>query len=196
MRVIAGLAKGRNLLSPGSGTRPTSDRAREGLFSSLDSEFGSLSDLYFLDLYCGSGGIAAEALSRGAAVVHAVDNSEKATDIARKNLEMMAEIPGIGSASVFTMSAGKYLDSDQNRALSGIQFDIVYMDPPYELSNNEVEKLLNDLIEKKVIKDSSIVAIERDAKGRAPQWPQGLRLKKERKYGAAIIYYAEPVTSN
>lgn len=192
MRIIAGLAKGRNLLSPVGATRPTSDRAREALFSSLESEFGTLSDLYFLDLYCGSGAIAAEALSRGAALVHAVDNSDKATDIARKNLEMMSEISGIGTSHVFTMSVGKYLDADHNRMVANISFDIVFMDPPYELPNSDVEKIVRDLLAQKIVKPSSIIAIERESKSRAPEWPEGLRLKKERKYGAATIYYAEP----
>ena len=57
MRIIAGLAKGKNLFSPSDKTRPTSDRAREGLFSSLESEFGSMADLDFLDLYSGSGAV-------------------------------------------------------------------------------------------------------------------------------------------
>ena len=67
MRIIAGIAKGRNLKSPESGVRPTSDRAREALFSTLESEFGSMTDLNFLDLFAGSGAVSAEALSRGAA---------------------------------------------------------------------------------------------------------------------------------
>jgi len=194
MRVIAGLAKGRNLLSPNGDTRPTSDRAREALFSSLESEFGSISDLYFLDLYCGSGAIAAEALSRGAAVVHAVDNKEVATEIARSNLEMISEISGAGSSSVFTMSVGKYLDKDSNRAIGDINFDIVFLDPPYDLPNTEIEKVLRQLLTQKLLKKSSVIAIERDSKSKAIAWPEGFSLVKERRYGAATIFYAEPTS--
>ena len=194
MRVIAGLAKGRNLLSPNGDTRPTSDRAREALFSSLESEFGSISDLYFLDLYCGSGAIAAEALSRGAAVVHAVDNKEVATEIARSNLEMISEISGAGSSSVFTMSVGKYLDKDSNRAISDINFDIVFLDPPYDLPNTEIEKVLRELLTQKLLKKSSVIAIERDSKSKAIAWPEGFSLVKERRYGVATIFYAEPTS--
>ena len=104
MRIIAGLAKGRNLISPSDGVRPTSDRAREALFSTLESEFGSMNDLHFLDLYCGSGAVSAEALSRGAAFVQAVDKEEKATTIARSNHEMLSKITGIGSSTVVTMA--------------------------------------------------------------------------------------------
>ena len=190
MRIIAGLAKGRNLLSPSGRTRPTSDRAREALFSTLESEFASLSDLYFLDLYSGSGAIAAEALSRGAAVVHAVDNHESATAIARENLAMVSGVPGAGSGSVFTMSVGKYLDSQSNRMIAGMKFDIVFLDPPYELTNSEVEKVLRELLCQDLLKESSIIALERESKGKAFVFPEGFELLKERKYGVATIYYA------
>ena len=191
MRIISGMGKGRNLLSPHGGTRPTSDRAREALFSTLESEFGSLADLYFLDLFCGSAAVATEALSRGAAVVHAVDNNEKATEIARQNLALLENIPGIGSSAVFTMSAGKYLDTNSNRATNNIQFDIVYFDPPYELPNGELEKLIRELNENALIKKSAVIAVERGSKSKPLDWPSGFKALKERNYGAATIYYAE-----
>lgn len=189
MRVIAGLAKGRNLISPTGSTRPTSDRAREALFSSLESEFGSLNDLTFLDLYCGSGAVGVEALSRGAAVVTGVDNDEKATSIARQNFQLIEKISGIGSYSVTTMSCGKYLDRPADYA-----FDIIFLDPPYEISNKEVEKNLSDLVNNSYVKKSTVVAIERDSKARPLEWPSPLREVKVRKYGAATIYYAELAT--
>jgi len=140
MRIIAGLAKGRNLISPSGATRPTSDRAREALFSTLESEFGSINDLTLLDLYCGSGAVGAEALSRGAAVVYAVDNDEKATNVARQNFALLENISGIGTTSVITSSVGKFLDKT-----SELQFDVVFLDPPYDLPNNEIEKALTSL---------------------------------------------------
>lgn len=187
MRIIAGLGKGRNLISPTGATRPTSDRAKEALFSTLESEFGSLDDTYFLDLFCGSGAIGVEALSRGAAVVHAVDKDESATAIARQNFALLEKIPGVGSVSVFTSAVGKYLDSS-----SGIAFDIVYIDPPYEVTNDAIEKVLAQLVANKILKSSAIVAVERESKTRPFQWPTGLAALKERKYGAATIYYGEP----
>jgi len=75
MRIIAGSGKGRKLFSPPSITRPTSDRAREGLFSSLISTFSTLEGLHFLDLFAGSGAVGVEALSRGAALVEAVESN-------------------------------------------------------------------------------------------------------------------------
>jgi 16S rRNA (guanine966-N2)-methyltransferase len=187
MRVIAGMAKGRNLISPIGATRPTSDRAREALFSSLESEFGSLNNLSLLDLYCGSGAVGVEALSRGAAIVTAIDNDEKATNIARQNFELLEKLTGVGTYSVITISAGKFLDK-----ASDIPYDIVFLDPPYELPNNEIEKNISALLSNNYLKPSSVVAIERDSKSRPLAWPTGLTEVKIRKYGAATIYYAEP----
>lgn len=187
MRIIAGLAKGRNLVSPVGATRPTSDRAREALFSTLESEFGSMNDLSLLDLYCGSGAVGVEALSRGAAIVTGVDNDEKATSVARQNFQLVEKISGIGTHSVITMSVGKFLDKPAD-----FPFDIVFVDPPYELPNNEIEKNLAALIRNNFVKPSSVVAIERDSKARPLTWPAGLTEVKVRKYGAATIYYAEP----
>lgn len=187
MRIIAGLAKGRNLISPSGATRPTSDRAREALFSTLESEFGSIHDLTFLDLYCGSGAVGAEALSRGAAVVYAVDNDEKATSVTRQNFAILENISGIGTTSVITSSVGKFLDKT-----SELQFDVVFLDPPYDLPNNEIEKTLSSLVKNGFLKSSAVIAIERDSKSKRLNWPLGLKELKERKYGAATIFYAEP----
>ena len=87
MRIIAGLAKGRSLDAVGSSTRPTSDRAREALFSTLTSEFGTFTGLRVLDLYSGTGAIALESLSRGAAIVHAVEKDSAAARAIAKNYD-------------------------------------------------------------------------------------------------------------
>ena len=187
MRIIAGLAKGRNLISPSGATRPTSDRAREALFSTLESEFGSINDLTVLDLYCGSGAVGAEALSRGAAVVYAVDNDEKATNVTRQNFALLENISGVGTTSVITSSVGKFLDKT-----SELQFDVIFLDPPYDLPNNEIEKTLSAIVKNRFLKPSAVVAIERDSKSKKLNWPAGLKELKERKYGAATIFYAEP----
>ena len=87
MRIIAGSAKGRNIASVASSTRPTSDRAREALFSTLASEFGEFEGLNVLDLYAGTGAIALESLSRGADLVHAVEKDEQAQKSIASNYE-------------------------------------------------------------------------------------------------------------
>ena len=89
MRIIAGSSKGKTLFSPPLTTRPTSDRAREGLFSSLDSAFGGMEGLAFLDLFAGSGAVGVEALSRGGREVIAVEQHAPTSAVAIKNFELV-----------------------------------------------------------------------------------------------------------
>ena len=89
MRIIAGVAKGRTLGTVAGATRPTSDRAREGLFSSLLSEFGDFLGLHLLDLFGGSGAIGLEALSRGTSLVHIVENDVDAQKTIENNFELV-----------------------------------------------------------------------------------------------------------
>ena len=86
MRIIAGVAKGRNLSTVAGATRPTSDRAREALFSTLLSEFGEFENLKFLDLFAGSAAVGLEALSRGAEIVHAVEKDDSAVKTIRAKI--------------------------------------------------------------------------------------------------------------
>jgi len=88
LRIIAGVAKGRTLGVVAGATRPTSDRAREGLFSSLTSEFGTFEGLHVLDLFGGSGAIGLESLSRGATSVHVVEKDDEAQKTIETNFEI------------------------------------------------------------------------------------------------------------
>ena len=187
MRIIAGMAKGRNLNSPTGDARPTSDRAREALFSTLESELGALNDKYFLDLYAGSGAVSAEALSRGAALTHAVENEESAVQIARSNLELFEKIVGSGTYQVFNSSVARFLKTNIN-----IQYDAIFIDPPYEFANELVTADLELLLENKLLKSNSIIAVERDSKSKPFLWPRGITELKVRKYGHAVIYYGFP----
>ena len=187
MRIIAGMAKGRNLNSPIGDTRPTSDRAREALFSTLESELGALNDKYFLDLYSGSGAVSAEALSRGAALTHAVENEESALQILRSNLELFEKIVGSGTYQVFNSSVARFLKTNIN-----IKYDAIFMDPPYEFANELVTVDLELLLENKLLKSNSIIAVERDSKSKPFLWPSGITELKVRKYGHAVIYYGFP----
>src|ERR1700759_3399274 len=98
-RVIAGAAGGGRLrVPPGNSTRPTSDRAREGLFSSLLSELGDFRGLRVLDLYAGSGAVGLEALSRGASSVLLVESDARAAAVVRANIAAVA-LPGAAVAA-------------------------------------------------------------------------------------------------
>ena len=189
MRIIAGVAKGRELKSPHSdGVRPTSDRAREGLFSTLESEFGTMVDLRFLDLYAGSGAVGVEALSRGAIEVHAVEYEMQTAEVARANFDL---VNGAGSHHVYRESVEKFLESASARG-EDHAYDIIFMDPPYDVSNAVIERLLGLIIEGNLLQPRGLVAIERDTKGKVFEWPQAPRAMEQvkvRSYGQGSIYY-------
>ena len=112
MRIIAGIGKGRKLFSPPSITRPTSDRAREGLFSSLISTFGTLEGLHFLDLFAGSAAVGVEALSRGAALVEAVESNSVSADVCEENFALLSSLTGVGKFKIIaSLIAGSKLIS-------------------------------------------------------------------------------------
>ena len=186
MRIIAGSAKGKSLMSPsGSKTRPTSDRAREGLFSSLISEFSSLSGLRFLDLFAGSGAVGVEALSRGVAIVHAVEADGDMGNLAISNFKLVGSAQG--SYRVFHTKADKFLESEIPSEKGG--YDIIFMDPPYDLFNQEIEGMLSVISERKLLQPHGVVAIERESKSRPFNWPPLLSGLKVRSYGQGSIFY-------
>ena len=183
MRIIAGSGKGKRLTSPtGEGVRPTSDRAREGLFSSLESEFSSIEDLIFLDLFAGSGAVGVEALSRGAALVHAVEADTHTAEIAIKNFHLLSEPSR--KHKVFQSKAARFLESE-----FPVKYDIIFMDPPYDLSNADVEDLLGTIIVRDLLQPRGLIAIERESKSKEFAWPASLALEKRRSYGQGSIYY-------
>ena len=100
-RIIGGDAGGRRLRTPtGAGTRPTSDRVREALFSAVDAALGSLHGLRFLDLYAGSGAVGLEARSRGAGVVTLVEQDRRTATVIRENVRTPASLTVVSVRSV------------------------------------------------------------------------------------------------
>ncbi len=188
MRIVGGAAKGIVLNSPASVTRPTSDRAREAFFSTLISEFGSIENLNFLDLYSGTGAIAAEALSRGAANVIAVEQNMDASEIIKSNFELVKKSnPHSGKFAVRQMSVEKYFQEKNEK----YRFDIIYLDPPYEIDNINLQKIISFIASKEMISSSGLVALERNSKGPEFLFPPQFKLLKSRKYGQAVIFYGE-----
>ena len=182
MRIIAGSSKGKTLLSPTGKTRPTSDRAREGLFSSLDSEFGSMSELNFLDLFSGSGAVGVEALSRGAANVYSIEDHAPTAGVAAKNFALVTN--SIGKFTVITSTAERFVATPHQ-----ISFDIIFMDPPYEVENSVIENILSDINSNNLLKRNGIIAIERETKMAQFAWPQPFIEEKVRSYGQGSIFY-------
>ncbi|HDP16382.1 MAG TPA: 16S rRNA (guanine(966)-N(2))-methyltransferase RsmD [Candidatus Omnitrophica bacterium] len=123
MKIIGGKFKGRTIKMP-AGIRPTSDKVREALFEILKDR---IEGAIFLDLFCGSGAMGIEALSRGAGAVFFVDNSLQAVSELRKNLSLL-ELYGPSIINIYKKGAVEALSDIQR---SGSLFDIVFIDPPY-----------------------------------------------------------------
>ena len=187
MRIIGGVAKGRTLSSVAGPTRPTSDRAREGLFSTLLSEFGDFEELSFLDLFAGSGAIGLEALSRGASIVHVVEKDESAGRTIRANADLVRKGNALGVFHLYAMSVQKFLE-----APTSTSYDIIYVDPPYDFPDSELYKCLYELLSGGFARDGSLTAVERASKSSEVRWPDGFEPLRARNYGQAVIYYANP----
>jgi 16S rRNA (guanine966-N2)-methyltransferase len=181
-RVIAGEAGGRRLaVPPGTTTRPTSDRAREGLFASLLSELGSFAGKRVLDLYAGSGAIGLEALSRGAESVLLVESDARAAAVIKANVAAV----GMAGATVAVDRVERLLSRPP--AVGG-GYDVVLADPPYALAEAAVTRVLT-LLQGGWLTDGALVVIERATRSGALDWPPGYLPSKSRRYGEATFWY-------
>ncbi|ASU82868.1 16S rRNA (guanine(966)-N(2))-methyltransferase RsmD [Nocardiopsis gilva YIM 90087] len=181
-RIIAGTAGGRTLAVPdGRTTRPTSDRAREALFASALSDLGSLDGIRMLDLYAGSGAIGLEALSRGAGHVLLVEADRRAVAAIRKNIATL----GLSGARVAAEKVQRVLE----RGPGGEGYDLVVADPPYAVSDAEVEAMLVLLRDHGWLEPDALVVVERATRGAGPEWPEGYVGDRVRRYGEASLWY-------
>jgi 16S rRNA (guanine966-N2)-methyltransferase len=182
-RVIAGQAGGRRLAVPaGTTTRPTSDRAREGLFASLLSELGTFDGAAVLDLYAGSGAIGLEALSRGAGRVLLVESDARVAAVIKANLAAVA-LPG---ATVAVDRAERLLARPPADGRN--RYDLVIADPPYAVTGEAVSRVLT-LLQGGWLADGALVVIERATRSGALDWPPGFLPGKSRRYGEATFWY-------
>ena len=175
-RVIAGAARGRRLQVPaGTTTRPTSDRAREGLFSSLQSLL-DLDGARVLDLYAGSGALGLEAISRGAASATLVEDDPEAVAVLRANVEHLR----FRSAYVVAQPVERFLPVDPEP-----RYDLALIDPPYEVDVVPVLELLVPWLA-----SDAVVMVERRTRGPELAWPGAYEPVRERRYGEATLWYA------
>lgn len=179
-RIIGGSAGGRRLKTPpGDGTRPTSDRVREALFSAIESHLGTLAGCSFLDLFAGSGAVALEALSRGAAVATAVESDRKVARVMSANAAAVA-LPLAVIARPVERVVGETAPHT---------FDVVFADPPYPLSEQDLADVLVDLEANGWVSAGSLVIIERSARSPEPTYPSGWETLRERRYGETVLWY-------
>ncbi|MCX4528339.1 MULTISPECIES: 16S rRNA (guanine(966)-N(2))-methyltransferase RsmD [unclassified Streptomyces] len=187
-RVIAGSAGGRRLtVPPGTGTRPTSDRMREGLFSTWESLHG-VEGARVLDLYAGSGAVGLEALSRGADQTLLVEPDAKAAKAIRDNIKAVG-LPGA------EFRAGK---AEQIVAVPahGEPYDIVFLDPPYAVDHEELREILLTLRSNGWLTDDALVTVERSTRSGAFPWPEGFEPLRARKYGEGTLWYGRAASTS
>jgi 16S rRNA (guanine966-N2)-methyltransferase len=174
VRVVAGRFGGRRLAAPpGRGTRPTSDRVREALFSTL----GPLDGARVLDLFAGSGALAIEALSRGAASALLVERDPRAVAVIRSNLEAL----GLAAPEA-AVHAGPARAALRSASARGDTYDLVFLDPPYR-SAPELGRELSTALEP-LLSGGGRVVSESDRRG---PLALDLPLTHERRYGDTLI---------
>lgn len=185
-RVIAGAAGGRRIAVPaGRDTRPTSDRAREGLFSTVLALLGPLDGRRVADLYAGSGAVGLEALSRGAGHALLVESHGRAVKVIRDNVAALG-LPG----------AVPVADRVERVVRRGCDepYDLVFADPPYALGGEEVTRLLVSLRDNGWLAPDALIVVERAGRGEGLVWPAGYAAERERRYGEAVFWYGRAIS--
>ncbi|NWF28943.1 16S rRNA (guanine(966)-N(2))-methyltransferase RsmD [Streptomyces sp. PKU-EA00015] len=187
-RVIAGAAGGRRLaVPPGNGTRPTSDRAREGLFSSWESQLGSLHGIRVADLYAGSGAVGLEALSRGAAHALLVEADARAARTVRENVRAL----GLPGAEVRTGKAEQIVTGPAPEH----PYDVVFLDPPYAVTDDDLREILLTLRREGWLADAALATVERSTRGGEFNWPEGFEPLRARRYGEGTLWYGRAAST-
>jgi 16S rRNA (guanine966-N2)-methyltransferase len=186
-RIIGGTAGGRRLRTPtGDATRPTSDRVREALFSALESQLGSLHGVRFLDLYAGSGAVGLEAASRGATALTLVESDRRTAKLIEENARSL----GI-DASVIAQPVARVL-----AAAPRTPYDVVFADPPYPLSADDLAEILGLLVDQDWLAPGATLVVERSARSVEPAWPQGLGGPRNKRYGETMLWYVRRATES
>ena len=181
-RIIGGDLRGRKLKVPELQTRPTSSRVREAIFSSVEHAVSGLSDLRVLDLFAGSGALGIESISRGAAEAVLIEKDLRAADTLHSNIESL----GLKTARVVITDAIEETSKSSSRG----KFDVVFIDPPYELADEQVDVLLGQLVKNGWLADFALLVVERGAKSKVI-WPKTVEELRQKFYGDTTIWYGQ-----
>ena len=187
-RIVGGLWGGRRLLTPdGDTTRPTSEKVRAAMASSLTAA-GGLEGARVLDLYAGSGALGLELISRGAAAAVFVESDRAALAALRANvatLENAASRPGGPTLTVVPGDVAAFVA----RAAGAGPFDVVVADPPYDLSTAALLVLLLELQGAALLAPHADLILERSKRNGEPVWPEPFEGVRTRKYGDTLLCY-------
>jgi 16S rRNA (guanine966-N2)-methyltransferase len=165
----------------GDHVRPTKDIAREAMFSALDAR-GALEEATVLDLYAGTGALAIEAVSRGAAAAVVVERDRSALEAIRANLEVLS---GAGAVEVVARDVVRYLAAGPPPAAP---FDLVFVDPPYETADERITEVLATLAAPGWLGPDAIVSVERPHRHPVVA-PPGLTSGWERTFGDTLLTF-------
>jgi 16S rRNA (guanine966-N2)-methyltransferase len=184
-RIISGFAGSLALAVPKSGTRPTSDRVREAIFSALEAR-DLIDGARVLDLYAGSGALGLEAASRGARSVTFVERARDAAAVARRNAQQVTRAARGATPDIRTVAQSVHA------FLVGAagEWDLVFLDPPYDLGGGELTDELTLLMP--LLAPDAVVVVERSTRDPEPSWPAGLELDRRTSYGETTVYWLSP----
>ena len=187
-RIIAGSRGGRRLsMPPGSRTRPTTDRVREALFSAVAAWAGTadapadeaLAGLAFADLFAGSGAVGLEAASRGAGPVLLVEADKRTAGVTVRNVRDLGLVATVRTGKVETVVAAP---SEQT-------YDVVFLDPPYELAGETLTTVLGALADGGWLAPDALLVVERSRRTPNPVWPAVVADAWSRSYGETVLHY-------
>jgi 16S rRNA (guanine966-N2)-methyltransferase len=179
-RIISGAVGGRRIVvPPGKSTRPTSERAREGLFNTL-STYLDLRGARVADLYSGTGAVGLEALSRGAAHALLVDRDPAAIRALRRNIVTL----GLSGAEIVQAAVERVVQHT-----SGNPYDVIFLDPPYAMRDVELGEVLSKLESGAWLAADGVCVVERSHRSGPVAWPDGLRALRDRRYGEGVLWY-------
>lgn len=197
-RIISGRLRGLSIAVPPDGTRPTTDRVREALFSAIVSRV-DLEGAAVLDLFAGSGALGLEAISRGADTAWFVEQNPRAVACLKKNT---AGVSSLSSSSSSSSAETSVTTTIKRAALPGAVgeqcpvaggFDLVLADPPYERSAVLDEPILRALRDGGWLAPDALVVWERSKRDPAVRWPHGYEVEFERTYGETTVEMARLV---
>jgi 16S rRNA (guanine966-N2)-methyltransferase len=182
-RIVSGFAGSLTIAVPSAGTRPTSERVREAIFSALEAR-DAIAGCRVLDLYAGSGALGLEAASRGAVHVTLVEKGTAAAAACRANAAaVLRAAPKGGTLGVDV--AGRSVQQFLTTSLDS--WDLVFIDPPYELDAAELVACLEALVPR--LAPDALLVVERSSRDAEPAWPAGLALEKRKDYGDTSLYW-------
>ena len=196
MRIIAGSERGRTLAAPkGDGTRPTTDRVRESLMSAIASVRGGFDGAVVLDAFAGSGALACEALSRGAAFACLCEQAGGALKVIQKNVDTLGYGDGRARVVRGDVLRGSVPRPPANVVGGAAAYDLVFLDPPYALSADTVYGFMTSLDERGLLRESTVISYEHDAADNdradaafsATLASRGFELSSRRAYGSTVI---------